>query len=684
MAPRFIAILMLMLLAVPTFAENSLPGGKVVLKQWTLADFEQPGGHPLALGWQYLPADPDLGFRIAQVPSDRAAGGQSMRASYRLPDPAPPPDDQGAPVRFALSMNLIGFDASEYDHLGLWIKGDVAAGFEPQLEIQFQRPDPSKPGVWQTGRWTLGPVTDQWQQLIVPLRQLMGINDWRGLESFQLSISNRGPKVRAGAYFIDDIELLKLDLPRPPEAEQLQPSRKQAWEQSVGGELSAKPHLRARLNGWPSIALIDAKTLPRDDAGFLHRLATDTWRGLDALTDREHGLPLDRIHYAKADVALETARIGDYTSVTNIGLHLMAVISAFDLKLIDETQALQRLNATLTTLERLERSHGFFFNYYNTTTLERTSHFLSFVDSSWLTAGLMVVRQAFPALAERSTRLIDEGNYRFFYDGASKLMSHGHYVDTDQRSPYHYGTLYAESRIGSLIAIGKGDVEKDHWFAMTRTLPAEFTWQSQAPKNRREKSSHGFHWVGGYYEWKGLRYVPSWGGSLFEALMPTLVLDERHYAPKSLGRNGTIHTELHRRYALEELNFPVWGMSPSSTPGSEKYLEYGVKLLGTAGYQEGIVTPHAAALALLEEPEAATSNLRKMAETFPMYGEFGFYDAVNPKTGEVAYVHLCLDQAMILVALADHLRDGAIRKRFARDPIIRPVLELLGYENFFD
>ncbi len=685
MAIRLLWTLFLALIAFDAAPQEPLIAGKAVLRRWVLADFEQPAGHPLALGWQHVPADSEFGFRYQQVPSDRPAGGtQAVRLSYRLPEPAPPPAAKPDAERFELTLNLIGLDASEYDHLGFWIKGDPTAGFEPQIEVEFRRPDPAKAGVWQAGRWTVDRIGDQWQQVVVPLRQLMGIKDWYALDSFGFALHNRGPKIRKGAYFIDDIELLKLETPRPPEADQLQPPKKQAWEQSLGGELSAKPYLRARLNGWPSQALIDPKTLPRENTAFLRRLASNTWRGLDALTDREHGLPLDRVIYAQGDVSLEHAKIGDYTSVTNIGFHLLAVASAYELKLINEAQAVEKLTATLTTLEQLERSHGFFFNYYNTTTLERTSHFLSFVDSSWLTAGLMVIRQAFPALAERSSRLISEGNYGFFYDPASKLMSHGYYVDTDQHSSYHYGTLYAESRIGSLIAIGKGDVEREHWFAMTRTLPAEYTWQMREPKNRREKTSHGFRWFGGYYEWKKLRYVPSWGGSLFEALMPVLVLDEQRYAPKSLGRNGAIHTEIHRRYALEDLNFPVWGMSPSSTPGSDRYVEYGVKLLGTAGYQEGIVTPHATALAVLKEPEAATNNLRRLAERFPLYGDFGFYDAVDPRTGEVAYIHLCLNQAMILVALADHLADRAIQKRFAADPIIKPVLKMLGYENFLD
>ena len=114
--------------------------------------------------------------------------------------------------------------------------------------------------------------------------------------------------------------------------------------------------------------------------------------------------------------------------------------------------------------------------------------------------------------------------------------------------------LYTEARLGSLIAIGKGDVPESHWFRMVRTFPPDCDWQTQAPDaRRREGACAGTTSTGGWYEWKDLRYVPSWGGSMFEALMPTLVLDERALAPQSLGANAAVHVEVQRRYALEEL-----------------------------------------------------------------------------------------------------------------------------------
>ena len=107
-------------------------------------------------------------------------------------------------------------------------------------------------------------------------------------------------------------------------------------------------------------------------------------------------------------------------------------------------------------------------------------------------------------------------------------------------------------------------------------------------------------------------------------------------------------------------------------------------MLGSLGYPAGPVTPHASALALGVVPQAALANLRRLAARYDVYGEFGFYDAVDPRTGRVAYKYLTLDQSMIFLALANHLTGHAVQRRFASDPIAQRVLPLLGAEDFFD
>jgi hypothetical protein len=461
------------------------------------------------------------------------------------------------------------------------------------------------------------------------------------------------------------------------------PVKKKAWEASLGGEEAARPYVRARLAGWPGKLVVDRSRLPGTDAELLKRIARDTWRGLEAMTDRENALPIDNIHLQDGSGGVE-GRVGDYTNVTSVGLRLIAIVAARDLELISAAEALAKLRALLTTLGSLETYYGFFFNYYDTTSLERTSNFVSFVDSSWLTAGLMVVRTSFPELYDQCTQLIDRQDYRFFYDEALGRMVHGYYVHLGSRSRFHYGVLYAESRLGSVIAIGKGDAPREHWFRMARTFPPACSWQSQEPHARRRKEAFGYSFHGGYYEWRGSRYVPSWGGSMFEALMPTLVLDEQRYAPRSLGENDRVHASVQRRYAVEDLGYPVWGMSSSTSPSAQSYGEYGVKILGSLGYPAGAVTPHATALALDATPTEATANLRALVARYDVYGEYGLYDGLDPITGQVAHAYLSLDQTMSFIALANHLADHCIQKLFAADPIAQAALGLLGVENFFD
>lgn len=643
------------------FEHAASPTSGVTMSGWTTAPDRRAG---------------QIGYRLE--PAQRPDSSDSRRAlhlRYRFAPDAM--DDIG------WQLTLPDLDASAYDHLELWIRGDARVGYADALKLEFKQPlTGAPPGLLRRGSAVIDGITDHWRRFQIPLRRMNGIADWRHLRQLALVLQPRRSPV-AGAYWLDDIALIKTGQPGPSIHDPVIPPNKTAWENRLGGKEAAQPYIQARLAGWPERLLVDPVELPADDRAFLERLARDTWRGLAALSDREHALPLDTVRFADS-IDPERAWAGDYTNVTNIGLYLIDIVAARELGLIDPDEARARLSRTLDTLERLETWQGFFFNYYDTTSLERTSHFISFVDSAWLSAGLMVIRNSVPELAARCARLIDRENYGFFYDPVEQLMMHGYYVNLPGRSEYSYGLLYTKSRLGSLIAIGKGEAPAEHWYRMARTFQRDFDWQSQSPKGRTIKTVNGHTFFGGYYVWKGLRYVPSWGGSMFEALMPLLVLDEPRLAPASLGRNAWVHTQIQRRFAPEYLGYPVWGLSPSSKPDGRGYGEYGVRLLGARGYAAGAVTPHAAALALLADPEAAVVNLRQLAERYPLYGDFGFYDAVDPRSGQVAYHYLALNQSMILIALANHLRDGVIQRYFAADPIIQRVLPLLGAERFFD
>jgi Putative glucoamylase len=683
-----IAHLTLLGLVSPSCSANGPSRGVPPRSHMILDDFD--GKRHASLAWQVLPsaAGSRADLALTSAPA-QVVHGKALHLRYWFPPAAlalAPAGLHSQAAELRVRLSLPDVDARAYDALVFWIKGDAALGFATELEVGFLRPHPALLGMFQAGSFRVSGVTDRWQRMVIPLRLMPGLDEWTHLRAFFLSIHPRASPTPRGAYFLDEIMLVSTGEAGPSVTDSVPTPAKQAWKAALGGPDTVQAQLKERLAGWPRVALVEPRTLPNDDTAFLWRLARDTWRGLVAMTDRASGLPIDHLRFRHPSVALPDATIGDYTNITNIGLQLVAVAAAHKAGLVAEREAVTMLEQTLTTLERLETFGGFFYNYYDTTSLERSSHYISFVDSAWLTTGLIVVRNAFPVLAVRCTRLINRGNYRFFLDPLYEVMFQGYHVNLSRPSAYHYGLLYTEARLGSLLAIGKGDVSAEHWFKLHRTLPntLEYAWQSQSPINRIVKYTSDQPYFGGYYEWRGVRFVPSWGGSMFEALMPSLVLDELRYAPASLGLNDRTHAVIQRRYAQEELGYPVWGLSPSASPGTGAYEEYGVKPLGVRGYGAGAVTPHAAALALSVMPQAAITNLRQLARRYPLYGDFGFYDSVDPVSGRVAYQYLYLGQAMLFIAGINHLTDYAVHRLFDADPIIQQVLPLLRVEQFFD
>ena len=157
------------------------------------------------------------------------------------------------------------------------------------------------------------------------------------------------------------------------------------------------------------------------------------------------------------------------------------------------------------------------------------------------------------------------------------------------------------------------------------------------------------------------------------------------------------------RYATQQLGYPVWGMSPSSTPDDTGgYGSFGVEGLRFPYYGAGadaahpndglsqchgcatedVVTPHASFLALDVAPQAAYTNILRLRTRYPgVYGPAGFFDAVSPTTGAVGHRYLVLDQSMILAALDNALTDRAMQRHFAADPVSWAARTYLGLEQ---
>ncbi len=419
----------------------------------------------------------------------------------------------------------------------------------------------------------------------------------------------------------------------------------------------------------------------RDDKQFLTEVARDTWHYFENLVDRKTGLVVDHIRVG------ETPGVGSYVSPTNLALYWLSNVAAYDLSLISKEQAIQNIESSLNSFEKLSRwGRGFYYNYYHTRSFRVTRKYVSVVDNGWLAAGLVVIRQAFPeAFGKKATELLKKLDFSEFYDPSNGQLKLGFDADKDLYSAYHYGLLATEARLASYIAIGKGDLEKEHWAKIYRTLPTEWDWQKQVPQGT-EQTLFGTQVFEGFYTYLEKKFVPSWGGSLFEFLSPTLLLKEQELAPKGFGKNNEIVTDLHIEYALREKKYPVWGIAPCAVRNGKYwiYREFGIPDLGAKGYSDrGVIAPYASFLALATRPEAVVQNLREMLTHYPdIYGAYGFYDSVDVLKETVNHQYLILDQAMSFLAIANYVKDGTIRNRFHSDPIGKNGEVLLKEETF--
>jgi hypothetical protein len=452
----------------------------------------------------------------------------------------------------------------------------------------------------------------------------------------------------------------------------------------------------------------------------LERYARSTWLSFEALVVPETGLPADYI-----GAELEPGTRARYTSPSNIAMVLWATLAARDLHVIPGTTALRRVSKVLDSLTKLERHDGSgqFYNWYDPSTLAKLTSwpepphapvypFASSVDNGWLASALLMVANAMPAVRERALLLAHSMNFGCYHDAGARAAQNGvgllrggfwregeappgsallpraDYAQLGETLVYtghHYGAFNTETRIASYLAIALGQVPAAHYFAPWRTFP-DTSAEAQGARPVGEWQTYlGVRVFEGAYRYRGRRIVPSWGGSMFEALMPTLFVDERRFAPKSLGKNAEVHVEVQRRWASATHGWSVWGLSPAIAPGPDGYREYGVSVLGTSrSYHDAAVTPHAVALALAVAPATATATLRELVSRYDVYGDFGFYDSVDPKSGEVGTAYLALDQGMLFLALANHLKDGVVQRLFAADPIAQRALPILADEDFFE
>ncbi|OGA22253.1 MAG: glycosyl transferase [Betaproteobacteria bacterium RIFCSPLOWO2_02_FULL_67_26] len=542
---------------------------------------------------------------------------------------------------------------------------------------------------------------------------------------------------------------------------------------------------------WMSLSPLVAGRLPvsDEDARALRLVARRTWRYFETfVTAEDHMLPPDNFQEDPRPV------VAHRTSPTNLGVYLLAAVSARDFGWAGTTATVDRLEATLAAMDRLQRFRGHFCNWYGTRDLRPLDpQYISSVDSGnlaghlialanacreWagrpvaspeLFAGiddaLQLTRESLQGLPDdRRTQTItrqqlgdaldvlaaalyrapvppedigarlaeaaphaatmadiaralasergdDAGaemlywaeatlasieshrrdvtrtadaarslerrlamlaataramagamEFGFLLDPDRKLLAIGYRVADGSLDPSCYDLLASEARLASFVAIAKGDVASRHWFRLGRAV---------TPLGR------------------GAALV-SWSGSMFEYLMPSLVMR----APA-----GSLLEETSRLVVRRQVNYGAtldvpWGISESGynvrdLEHTYQYSNFGVPGLGLKrGLGENaVVAPYATALAAMVDPGAAARNFARLA-AIGARGRYGFYEALDytparlPEGKNVAVVraYMAHHQGMTVVAIANALLDGKMRARFHAEPMVQAT-ELLLQER---
>ncbi len=559
------------------------------------------------------------------------------------------------------------------------------------------------------------------------------------------------------------------------------------------------PALMAWLGRPPAASVAELSVTQR---AFLGRLARRTWSFFQAwVREQDHWLPPDNI---QEHPSLVVAR---RTSPTNIGLSLLANLSAWDFGWLQQGAVAERTALTFDTLDQLPRHRGHFLNWYDTETLAPlTPRYVSTVDSGNLAGHLLTLRQGLLALVDapvlaphtfdgladtlgvleeerqrhrpgdaqlvealnhlrqrlaatrtdppRGTAQVlarlqelagladavlaqwpaplspEEGElhwpalfaaechaaraaladipaeasaadetalpslrqladlpgaagadararieqlqdlahragqfslmeYGFLFYRTRNLLSIGYNVDDHRLDNSFYDLLASEARLCAFVAIAQGQLAQESWFALGRMLT----------------------------EVNGTPTLLSWSGSMFEYLMPQLVMPS--YPDTLLDQTSRHAVEAQIVYG-RTLNLP-WGVSESGYNAVDARLNYQYRAFGVPGLglkrglgQDRVIAPYASMMALMVAPEAACQNLQAL-EDAGFSGRFGMYEAIDYTPARVppGQDHVLLrsfmahHQGMGLLALDYLLRDQPMQRRFVADVEFQATLLLL-------
>jgi cellobiose phosphorylase len=249
--------------------------------------------------------------------------------------------------------------------------------------------------------------------------------------------------------------------------------------------------------------------------------------------------------------------------------------------------------------------------------------------------------------------------YDFLFDQTRHLLATGYNVDERRCDTSFYDLLASEARLATFVAIAQGQLPQESWFALGRRLTSE----------------------------GGKPILLSWSGSMFEYLMPALVMPT--YEGTLLDQ--TCRTAVERQIEYGAQRGVPWGMSESGYNLVDAHLNYQYQAFGVPGLglkrglaEDLVVAPYASLLALMVAPEEACENLHRLAFE-GCEGSYGFYEAIDytrsrlPRGQTRALVRsfMAHHQGMSLLSLAYLLLDRPMQRLFNADPAFQATTLLL-------
>ena len=253
-------------------------------------------------------------------------------------------------------------------------------------------------------------------------------------------------------------------------------------------------------------------------------------------------------------------------------------------------------------------------------------------------------------------------DFSFLYEADRHLLAIGFNVNERRLDPACYDLLASEARLASFMLIAQDQLPQEHWFALGRQVTTHH----------------------------GAMALLSWSGSMFEYLMPQLIMPTAEHTLL----DQTCRAVVARQIEYGRQRGVPWGVSEScfnatDADGIFQYSAFGVPGLG---FKRGladdlVVAPYASALALMVLPREACRNLEALVEA-GYHGTYGLYEAIDftpvrmprGRHGVPLHSYMAHHQGMSLLAFASLLLDRPMQRRFLSDPAFKAA-ELLLHER---